>query len=140
MKQMQEKGYKMRPASKHESNMFYARSNTEYESEGYIGYLRMDFGSSGKEFWHTWHPFNDALNTERFKQDFYPMMDLLREGPLQSMSEMCKYVDRNGGRLEGGDNQFGYVIDSAEYRYYAKFNPRQGDYNGYIFAYEKQKK
>lgn len=137
MESLKEKGYAMRTAPESEVNMFYARTKTEYESEGYIGYLRIDFGSSGTEFWHTWHPFNDGLNNECFKQDFYPMVDLLREGPLHSMSEMCKFIDKNGGRLQDSCNHFGYIIESDHYRYFAKFIPCKGDYNGYVFAYVK---
>lgn len=138
MKHMEENGYKMRPARAHEANMFFARTEIEYEWENCVGYLRMDFGSSGTEFWHTWNPLNnDVLNTEHFKQDFYPMMDLLREGPLQSRKAMCEFTEKNDGVLSGEFKQFGYVIESEGYRYYARFNPIRGDYNGYIYAYKK---
>lgn len=137
MESLRRRGYIMNPTPEDEANMFYARTKTEYQSEGYIGYLRFDFGKSGEEFWHTWHPFNEMLNTERFKQDFYPMVDFLREGPLLNRNSMRKFTDLHGGRLPGGENQFGYIIESDRYRYFARLFPLSGDYNGYIFAYEK---
>ena len=53
METLRKSGYSMRPAPENEANMFYARTETEYKSEGHIGYLRFDFGKSGEEFWHT---------------------------------------------------------------------------------------
>ena len=137
MESLRRRGYSMYPAPENEANMFYARTETEYKSEGHIGYLRFDFGKSGEEFWHTWHPFNEMLNTECFKQDFYRMMDILREGPLQNRVSMRKYIDSHGGRLAGREDWFGFIIESERYRYYARLFPLSGDYNGYIFAYEK---
>ncbi len=65
------------------------------------------------------------------------MIDLLREGPLQNRKSMHKYIESHGGRLNSGEDQFGYIIESERYRYFARLFPLSGDYNGYIFAYEK---
>ena len=61
METLRKSGYSMRPAPENEANMFYARTETEYKSEGHIGYLRFDFGKSGEEFWHTWHPYDGSF-------------------------------------------------------------------------------
>lgn len=44
----------LRPATSGETGLFYALSNDLDEKLGTVGHLRIDFGSNGHEFWHTW--------------------------------------------------------------------------------------
>ena len=55
----------MRPASIEEAGLFYSElDEAQDEALGTVGHIRMDFGSGGKEFWHTWWPHNeDRFNT-----------------------------------------------------------------------------
>ena len=44
------------PAFPEEAGPFYALTLEEDEALGTAGHVRIDFGHSGKEFWHNWHP------------------------------------------------------------------------------------
>lgn len=47
----------IRPASHEEAGLFYSQmKETEDAALGTVGHVRMDFGSSGKGFYHTWWP------------------------------------------------------------------------------------
>ena len=48
--------FEIRPASPEEAGLFYAQLPAEDERRGAIGHVRMDFGRSGNDFWHTWWP------------------------------------------------------------------------------------
>ena len=48
--------YTLRPASTDETGLFHILSKEQGERLGIIGHLRIDFGSNGHEFWHTWWP------------------------------------------------------------------------------------
>ena len=83
-----------RPASREEAGLFYSEPNqTLDEALGTVGHLRMDFGSGGKEFFHTWWPHNeDQFNTGEFKDDLQDVVDALRaDGPLKDLSAMSTY-------------------------------------------------
>ena len=48
----------LRPASIEEAGLFYSELEQEKdETLGTVGHARLDFGHSGKEFWHTWRRF-----------------------------------------------------------------------------------
>ena len=48
--------FRVRPAQPEEAGVFFAQTPEQDALMGGIGHVRMDFGGSGKEFWHTWHP------------------------------------------------------------------------------------
>ena len=49
-----ENGVQLRPASIEEAGLFYSDLDEKQDEVlGTVGHIRMDFGSSGKEFWHT---------------------------------------------------------------------------------------
>lgn len=51
---------------------------------GTVGHLRMDFGSGGDGFHHSWWPHNeDRFNTLEFKESLQEFVDAMRQnGPL----------------------------------------------------------
>lgn len=60
----------IQPASNREAGIFYAQDPDTDRMMGAIGHVRIDFGQSGKEFWHTWHPRGDeSLNSAAFKEE-----------------------------------------------------------------------
>ena len=60
--------FRVRPAQPEEAGAFFAQTSEQDAQMGAIGHVRMDFGGSGKEFWHTWHPRGEeSLNTPEFK-------------------------------------------------------------------------
>ncbi|MFQ7453574.1 MAG: hypothetical protein ACLRNQ_21670 [Flavonifractor plautii] len=60
----------------------------------------MDFGSSGKGFYHTWWPHNgDRFNTPEFKEALQQFVDAVREdGPLKDLPSMGQFcLSRTAG-------------------------------------------
>ena len=84
----------IRPASHEEAGLFYSQmKETEDAALGTVGHVRMDFGSSGKGFYHTWWPHNDdQFNTKEFKGELQEVVDALRaDGPLKDLASMRSY-------------------------------------------------
>ena len=133
----------LRPASPDEVELFYSTDTLEEDKElACVGHLRMDFGHKGKEFWHTWWPHNnDELNVPAFKAELDEVVNELRErGPLTDLFTMSVYCGAHSqGRLEGQTGVFGFIAESEGYRYCLRCTPRQGDYNGYLYIYDKRR-
>lgn len=131
----------LRPASPDEAGLFYSHDKKDAEI-GTVGHLRADFGHGGNEFWHTWWPHNgDELNTPELKAELQEFVDELRKsGPLRSLSSMSGYCcDHNAGKLDDGSRGgYGYIADSENYRYCLRCTPIQGDYNAYLYIYDKR--
>lgn len=70
----------LRPASIEEAGLFYSQMDEAEDAVlGTVGHIRMDFGASGKEFYHTWWPHNgDQFNTGEFKDELQKFVDMLR--------------------------------------------------------------
>lgn len=133
--------YLLRPASSDEAGLFYsATDNAEDKELACVGHLRMDFGYHGKEFWHTWWPHNNELNVPAFKAELDEVVAELREhGPLTDLSTMSGYCSAHPqGRLKDWNGSFGFIAESEGYRYCLRCTPRQGDYNGYLYIYDKR--
>lgn len=84
--------FEIRPASSEEAGLFYALPPEQDEALGAIGHVRIDFGRSGSEFWHTWHPRGPAeLNSPEFKTELQEVVDELRKSVLKNFSAMTGY-------------------------------------------------
>lgn len=128
-----------RPASREEAGLFYSEPDQALdEALGTVGHLRMDFGSGGKEFFHTWWPHNeDQFNTGEFKDDLQEVVDALRaDGPLKDLTAMSAYCHRNGGAITQDGRSYGYIAETKHYRYCLRCTPFPGDYQGYLYCYD----
>lgn len=128
-----------RPASIEEAGLFYSQlDEAGDESLGTVGHVRMDYGSSGKGFFHTWWPHNgDQFNTGEFKDDLQEVVDALRaDGPLKDLSAMNAYCQRNGGAITQDGRSYGYIAETKHYRYCLRCTPSPGDYQGYLYCYD----
>ena len=106
-----------------------------------IGYLRADFGSSGKEFFSSWNDFRKDLKTDEFKTEFDDVINSLREnnGVLSGRGAMLKYCyDTPGSSFENDRNEYGVRVDTEKYSYLMRLNPNRGEYNLYCYCYEKK--
>lgn len=131
--------YALRPASVSEVGLFYAMTPEKDAELGCIGHVRMDFGYSGKEFWHTWQPRGDeSLNSPEFKQELGEVVDALRKTVLKDLSAMSSYCYDNGGELSKNSGQYGYVAEAEHYRYCLRCNPQPGDYQAYLTCFDKR--
>ena len=130
--------FAIRPASPEEAGIFYAMPPEEDAALSAIGHVRMDFGRSGKDFWHTWHPRGpEELNNAAFKAELQEVVDELRASVLKDYNAMTRYCESHGGKIDGGWVQnYGYIIETEGYRYCLRCNPVQGDYQAYLTIFD----
>ena len=77
--------FHIRPARPEEAGLFYTPHPEEDKRLGTVGHVRMDFGRSGNEFWHTWWPRGpEELNSPVFKAELQEVVDTLRESVLKN--------------------------------------------------------
>lgn len=134
---MKDQKFPLRPASREEAGLFY--SNAEQDMElGTVGHVRVDFGSSGKGFYHTWWPHNkDQFNTPGFKESLQEFVEALRQdGPLKDLASMRNYCNQHGGEIAEDGRCFGYIAETEHYRFCLSCTPRPGDYQGYLYCYD----
>ena len=134
----EEPQFHIRPARPDEAGIFYSQFPAEDERLGVIGHVRMDFGRSGNEFWHTWWPRGpEELNSPVFKAELQQVVDSLREDVLKNRFAMERFCYAHGGKIEGGwGGNYGYFVETEHYRYCLRCNPSPGDYNGYLTCYD----
>ena len=131
--------FTFRPALSEEAGLFYALPKERDMELGTIGHVRIDFGSGGKEFWHTWWPRGkEELNSLVFRGELEELVNELREnGPLKDLSAMYNYCSDHNGEIPGGWRQnYGYVMETESYRYCLRCSPGQGDYHAYLTAFD----
>ena len=86
--------FHIRPARLEEAGLFYTPHPEEDKRLGTVGHVRMDFGRSGNEFWHTWWPRGpEELNSPTFKLELQEVVDTLRESVLK-----CRRRRKNRGQ------------------------------------------
>ena len=133
--------FHVRPARPDEAGLFYTPHPEEDKRLGTVGHVRMDFGRSGNEFWHTWWPRGpEELNSPTFKAELQQVVDTLREDVLKSRFAMERFCYEHGGKIAGGWVQnYGYVVETEHYRYCLRCNPSPGDYNAYLLCAQAHK-
>ena len=134
----EETQFHIRPARLDETGIFYGQLPAEDERLGAIGHVRMDFGRSGNEFWHTWWPRGpEELNSPAFKEELQQVVDKLREDVLKNRFAMERFCYEHGGKINGGWTQnYGYIVETEHYRYCLRCNPSPGDYNAYLTCFD----
>ena len=134
----EEEKFHIRPARPDEAGLFYTPHPEEDKRLGTIGHVRMDFGRSGNEFWHTWWPRGpEELNNSTFKAELQQVVDKLRESVLKSRFAMERFCYDHGGKIAGGYVQnYGYIVETEHYRYCLRCNPTPGDYNAYLTCFD----
>ena len=132
--------YEIKPASPDEAGLFFAMPSEKDAELGCIGHVRMDFGKRGTEFWHTWWPRGpEELNSPEFKAELQEVVDELRQSVLKDHSAMERFCCGHGGKIPGGWVQnYGYTVDTENYRYCLRCNPVRGDYNAYLTCFDKR--
>ena len=93
----------------------------------------MDFGRRGTEFWTTWFDHGTGeLNTPEFKAEIDDVVNTLRETVLNDRSSMRRFCRESGGEL--GEN----YVETEHYRYCLRCKPQEGDYDGYLWCFDKR--
>lgn len=74
-----------------------------------------------------------------FKEELQAIVDTLRaNGPLKDLASMNNYCHKNGGAITEDSRSFGYVAETDHYRYCLRCIPTPGDYQGYLYCYDKR--
>lgn len=111
-------------------------NHTEKDGErGCIGHLRGDFGRDGNEFWTSWFDHQPQLKRQAFRDELQNVVNGLREkgGMLANLSSMSKACCQ-GTPVE---YSYGFRMETKNYEYCLRCNPRRGDYNFYLYCYDK---
>ena len=122
------------PIESGKSSWLYSGNDKQDLERRCIGHLRGDFGRSGKEFWTSWFDHELILKTEEFREEFNEVVNELRDGLLSDFYTMYK-ESRTGLLLER--DEYGLCSESDHFIYCLRCIPRKGDYNFYIYCYDK---
>lgn len=133
----------LRPMVTEEQMYSYSQSQQLISQCGCIGHLRVDFGSSGEQFFSTWDDHRKDLKSEDFKHELDDVINALREdtqygGILKnrdSLSLVCKQTPESSF---GNDREYGFRADTSHYSYLLRLNPNKGEYNIYCYCYLRQ--
>ena len=135
----------LRPATEAERKFTYTLSAESGEDAGCIGHLRGDFGSNGEGFYTSWFDGHAEKKTPAFKEEFDAVVNNLRsdvafDGILTSCDSAMKYGWRHPDSVMEGNytNEFAFRADTSDHAYLLRINPNKGDYNFYIYAYERK--
>ena len=119
------------------------RDDNRTKEYGGIGHLRGDFGRSGQAFYSTWFDGeNPELNNEAFKPVFHEVINRLREdggllSDIDTMLDRC-YDFPESETYYGYARNWAFRIHTNDYAFYIRCSPRMGDYNFYVYAYDKE--
>ncbi|MDR1320297.1 MAG: hypothetical protein LBK56_02575 [Gracilibacteraceae bacterium] len=133
--------YTLRSAEEAEKSLFFRLDGEAAKRHGSIGYLRADFGKSGREFYSTWFDSQPHLKTPGFKEEFDDVINSLRgdgqEPPFASRASLEAFCAAAPGQeltARGG----GYSIQAIDFSYYIRCNPSAADYDIYCYAYDNR--
>lgn len=137
-------GFSLRPMLPEERLYAYGQNSQLAMQTGSIGRLRGDMDWSGDGFFTSWEDTNAGLKTDDFKEEFNRLIGNLRENEsfgkmLQSRRAIANYGMEHpeSAFSDRYDTEFGFRADSEKYSYFLRLNARQGDYNVYIFCYDR---
>jgi hypothetical protein len=106
---------------------------------GQIGYLRLDFGKTGREFYSTWFDVLPELKTYSFKNELAEIINSLRDDGSEPIFSGRSNLDVFCAKVPGehlAERGYGYTVRTLDYSYYFRCNPCRGDYDVYCFAYD----
>ena len=124
-----------------EQKYTYRQSHQLDAQTGCIGYLRGDFGSTGKEFYSSWFDNMAYLKTPEFQAELDQVINALREdsqyggilADRNSLSDVC----RQSTTPKFGRDESGFRVNTQDYAYLLRLNPSPGDYNFCVYCYKR---
>jgi len=124
--------YELLTAEKEEIHLCFRLGGEAAERHGAIGYLRADFGCSGKEFHTTWFDNQTHLKSSDFKYKFDELINSLRDDgqkpPFASRDNHLAFCAAH-------PSMTCFKVATLDYSFYFRLNPHQGTYDIYCFAY-----
>ena len=123
------------PLEQGREDWLYSGPSAQDWERGCVGHLRGDFGRDGNEFWTSWFDHMGNLNTPAFREEMQDAVNSLRRrgGLLQNFASMSRQC-RSGLPV---DESFGFRAETRDYTFCLRCTPRRGDYNFYLYAYDK---
>lgn len=133
--------YELCAADISQQALYFCNSKEDDAARGCIGHLRMDFGRSGDEFWHSWFDHLGELNKEPFKSELQEIINEIRKGPLKDFNSMSAFCwGHSQARLYQEDSyrdDHGFKVETEGFQYFFRFLPHKGDYNAYCLCFDK---
>ena len=131
----------LRELTQPEQKYAYRQSHQLEAQTGCIGYLRGDFGTTGKEFYSSWFDNMAYLKTPEFQAELDTVINNLREdsrygGILADRSSLSNACNQSTTPQFGRD-EFGFRVNTQDYAYLLRLNPNRGEYNFYIYCYRR---
>ncbi len=127
--------YELLIAPKKELHLCFRLSGEAAERCGAIGYLRADFGRSGKEFWTTWFDSQPHLKSPDFKVKFDELINSLRDdGDKPPFASRDNHLAFCAAR----PSMNCFKIATLDYSFYIRLNPNQGTYDIYCYTYDNR--
>lgn len=129
------------PHSLSEIPYFYRPSEEEGKKMGLIGKLRGDFDKDVKSrFWRNWEDINPEFKTLEFKDDFNLVMETLRKKELKTKQNLRTFLEKwPEAVLPNDGNWCGFHLHTDKYTYFFRLKTEPGDYNTYVWCYDKEK-
>jgi len=118
----------------------YRQSQQISQQTGFVGYLRGDYGESGKQFFTSWFGDREDWNTPDFKHDLQRAIDRLRyeTGQLADRDQLSKLcLNDMSSAITQDQRWFGFRVDQGEHAFLLKCSPYKGDNNFYVYCYRK---
>ena len=133
------------PMTEEERKFSYTHAEEVMMASGCIGHLRGDMDSNGTGFFTSWDNHDAKRKTAAFKDEFDNVINALRfdeqyGGLLKNRSSLSSYCNQHPDSAFDGNytTEYGFRVDTDEYSYLLRCNPNKGDYNFYIYAYERE--
>ena len=127
-----------------ERDFAYTQDQQTLHSSGCIGHLRVDMDTDGTGFFSSWDTHSPSLKDEAFVAEFDELIKELRfnedlGGILTNRSSMAKFCNAiPGSEITDDGRNFGFRVDTDEHTYMLRLNPHKGEYNAYIYAYDRE--
>lgn len=132
----------IRPLMPEERAYTYTQELEIMQKSGCIGHLRGDMDTNGKGFFTRWDDHTPELKNDAFKTEFDTVVNQLQfdEEILKDRSTLAAYCRANPEAGFDGNytREYGFRVDTEEHSYLLRLNPNKGDYNFYIYAYNKE--
>lgn len=131
----------LREMTEAEQKYTYRQSHQLDAQTGCVGYLRGDFGTTGKEFYSSWFDNMAYLKTPEFRAELDQVINALREdsqyggilADRRSLSSAC----HQSTTPKFGRDESGFRVNTQDYAYLLRLNPSPGDYNFYVYCYKR---
>ncbi len=135
----------LRCAKENEMIYTFAQSQQLYMQTGCIGYLRGDFGH-GNEFYTSWFDTAPFRKTPEFQSEFNEVITAFRYDPqyrgilhnFEDMKMLCTTRPQSKMPERLKEHSYAFRADTEKHAYLIRLFPQKGDYNFYIYAYQRE--